>query len=426
MKMTSKEIYITREIEGWIKTQSQHYPILSVMGPRQSGKTEMIRQYFPHLPYYDLEESDNFEMISKNPNRFVRDNCMEGAIFDEFHYIPEMTQILKTIADELRHQIRKEGKTALPTRFILTGSHNYLFDDNIKETMTGRAAIIKLMPFTLQESKCTDAYEAMYKGGYPILYVNGETPQTFFPPYIQNYLDKEVLNIHGIKDLLKFREFMQICASLVGNFFDYETVGSALSLSRKKLDEWLMVLYSSCIIFFARPYNRSLIKQMSKNHKLYFHDTGLAASLIDVQSSLDIEENPDAKGKLFENLVFGEMWKKNFIKGRYLDGSPPRHPVRSTGSPGEFVQSVNDNEEVLHYTSSMQNDDFNGMVIQRAGKIKKAIEIKSSDKFNPHWFDNMQKHPDLKAADKFVVYTGPTIDVEGGRALNFCDLDQLF
>ncbi len=165
--MISKEIYITREIEEFIKIQSQYYPILSVMGPRQSGKTKLIQKYFPHLPYYDLEEEDNFRMISKDPNRFVRDKCINGVIFDEFHYIPELTQILKTVSNELLRKANSQGKTAIPTRFVLTGSHNYLFDTKIRETMVGRAALIKLLPLTLQESGCKDAYDAMYKGGYP-------------------------------------------------------------------------------------------------------------------------------------------------------------------------------------------------------------------------------------------------------------------
>jgi predicted AAA+ superfamily ATPase len=399
--MTSKEIYITREIESWIQVQCKNYPILSIIGPRQSGKTKLIQKYFPHLPYYDLEETDNFKMISKDPNRFVRDKCTNGAIFDEFHYIPELTQILKTFADELLREANKEGKTSLPTRFILTGSHNYLFDPNIKETMTGRVAIIKLLPFTLQESGCTDAFEAMYKGGYPILYVNGQIPKTFFPNYVHNYIDKEVRNIHGIKDLLKFEEFMQICASLAGNFFDYETVGSALGMTRKKLDEWLMVLYSSYIVFFARGYNKSVMKQMNNGHKLYFYDTGLCASLMEgIKSAGDIQKDPDARGKLFENLVFSEVWKKNFIEGSHMN---PAHFWNITGKGGYEID----------------------MVMKRSGVLR-AIEIKSSDTFHSRWFDNMQKHPDLVAAKKFVVYTGPTQDVEGGRALNFCDLDQLF
>ncbi len=397
----SDKRYIIREVQAWMDVQTKHYPILSVMGPRRAGKTELIRKYFPHLPYYDLEEDDNFEMISKNPNRFVRDHCMEGAIFDEFHYIPDLTRILKTVSDELLNAAHERDEMAVPTRFVLTGSHNYLFDEKIKETMTGRAAIIKLLPLTLQESGCKDPYDAMYKGGYPILYVNGETPKTFFAAYIQNYLDREVRDIHGIKDLLKFQEFMEICASLAGNFFDYETVGSTLGLKRETLDAWLMVLYSSYIIFFVRGYNKSLMKQMSKGHKLYFYDTGLCASLTRKAKSPEyIKVNPDLKGKLFENLVFSEIWKKNAIQGEYLDSA---YFWNITGRGGYEIDIV-----------------MEGMM------RLKAIEIKSGDTFNPKWFDNMQKHPDLKAADKFVIYTGPTMDVEGGRALNFTDLNELF
>ncbi len=397
----SDKRYIIREVQAWMDVQTKHYPILSVMGPRRSGKTELIRKYFPHLPYYDLEEDHNFEMISKNPNRFVRDKCMDGVIFDEFHYIPELTRILKTVSDELLEEAHQKDQMALPTRFVLTGSHNYLFDAKIKETMVGRAALIKLLPLTLQESGCKNPFEAMYKGGYPILYVNGQIPESFFPDYIQNYLEREVKTVHGIEDLRTFRKFMEICASMTGQFFDYQKVGSVLELSKETLSKWLTILYSSYIIFFAGPYYKSTIARFANKDKLYFYDTGLAAALMkDIDRPEDIEENDDARGKLFENMIFSEMWKKNFIKGRYLD---PASFWNITGPGGYEVD----------------------MIIKRAGKLK-AIEIKSGNKFDPKWFANMQKHKDLREAEKFVVYTGPTMDVEGGRALNFCDLDQLF
>ncbi len=399
--MTSKEVYITREIEEWIKVQTPHYPILSVMGPRRCGKTKLIRRKFPELPYFDLEKEATFKMISKNPDQFVRDHCMNGAVFDEFQYVPQLTEILKTVSDELLFEAEKEGATALSTRFVITGSHNYLFNEKIRETMTGRAAIINLLPFTIQETGAKDPFELMYKGGYPAIYTDHQSPKSFFSSYIQNYLDREVRNVHGIKDLLKFQEFMEICASLVGNFFDYETAGSTLGVSRKTLDEWLMVLYASFIIFFVRPYNKSIPKQMAKKHKIYFYDTGLAAALnARVKSPEHIKLNADLKGRLFENLIFSEIWKKNFIQGEYL---PCAYFWNVTGENGYEVD----------------------MIMEGISQLK-AIEIKSSDTFNPKWFDNMQKHPDLKTADKFVVYTGPTMDVEGGRALNFCDLDQLF
>jgi predicted AAA+ superfamily ATPase len=231
--------------------------------------------------------------------------------------------------------------------------------------------------------------------------VNGEIPRSFFPPYIENYLENEIKTIHGIQDLRTFRQFMQICASLVGNFFDPDTVGKALKVERKTIDKWLTILFSSYIIFFASPYYKSSLTKFAKKDKLYFCDTGLCSFLMDIGSPLDIKEDAEIKGKLFENLVFSEIWKKNAIQGRYLD---PASFWNVTGPAGYEVD----------------------MVMHRAGRIKKAIEIKSGVTFNPHWFDNMQKHPDLVAAQKFVIYTGPTMDVDGGRALNFCDLDQLF
>jgi predicted AAA+ superfamily ATPase len=267
--------------------------------------------------------------------------------------------------------------------------------------MTGRVAIIKLLPLTIQESKETDPYTLMYKGGYPILYVNGEIPRSFFPAYIQNYLEREVKTVHGIEDLRTFRKFMEICAYLAGNFFDYDTVCRTLDVKKKTVDKWLTVLYSSYIIFFASPYYKSTMAKFSNKDKLYFYDTGLCTSLMSKAKSPEhIQENPILRGQLFENLVFSEIWKKNFIHGEYLD------PAYFWNIKGEGGYEVD--------------------MIMEGVKNLKAIEIKSSNKFDPHWFDNMQKHPDLQAAEKFVVYTGPTQDVEGGRALNFCDLDQLF
>ncbi len=396
----SDKRYIIREVQAWMDVQTKHYPILSVMGPRRAGKTELIRKYFPHLPYFDLEKKETLKRVGENPDKFVRENYMDGVIFDEFHYVPELTEILKTVSDELLEEAHQKDQMSLPTRFVLTGSHNYLFDKNIRETMTGRAALIKLLPLTLQESGCKDPFEAMYKGGYPILYVNGQVPQSFFPDYIENYLDREVKNVHGIEDLRTFRRFMEICAYLTGNFFDYETVCRTLDLKKKTVEKWLTILYSSYIIFFAGPYHKSAIAKFANKDKLYFYDTGLAASLMGIKTPERIKMNGDLRGKLFENMIFSEMWKKNFIGGSYLD------PAYFWNVKGEGGYEVD-------------------MIMEGITNLK-AIEIKASDKFDPHWFDNMQKHPDLKAADKFVVYTGPTMDVEGGRTLNFCDLDQLF
>ena len=397
--MTSKEIYITREAENLIRRQVPNFPVISIMGPRQSGKTRLIRKYFPELPYYDFEDLPTRQKASKDINQFVRDH-IGGAIFDEFHYIPELTQVLKVVSDELLWEANQRGETAVPSRFIITGSHNYLLDSKIKEGMVGRVANIKLLSLTTSETRSKDPFELMYKGGYPAIYINKIDPQLFFTTYIENYLDREVRTVHGIQDLRSFRKFMEICAFLAGQFFDYQKIGSLLEIDKKTINKWLTLLHSSYIIFFAPPYYKSTIAKFANKDKLYFYDTGLAAALMGVKSSEKIKINDDIRGKLFENLVFSEIWKKSYTQGQYLD---PAYFWNVTGEGGYEIDMIM--EGMTHLS---------------------AIEIKSSDTFDPRWFANMHKHKDLREADKFVVYTGPTMDVEGGRALNFCDLDQLF
>ncbi len=397
---TQRRVYVHRETENLIARQIPNYPILSIVGPRQSGKTELIRNYFPHLKHYDFEDLPTRALVEKDITGFVRAN-IKGAIFDEFQFVPEITQVLKVVADELIWDAHQRGENTAQARFIITGSHNYLLDDRIKEGMVGRVANIKLLPFTIGETGLTDPFLLMYKGGYPAIHTNRTEPDLFFTDYIENYLNREVRTIHGIEDLRTFRKFMEICAHLTGQFFDYQKVGTVLEISKETMSKWLTILYSSYIIFFAGPYYKSTIARFSNKDKLYFYDTGLAAYLMgDIYSPEDIERNSDARGKLFENLIFSQLWKKNYAKGRYHD---PAYFWNITGSRGYEVD----------------------MIVKRARGLS-AIEIKSSSNFDPRWFANMQKHKDLREGDKFVVYTGPTMDVEGGRALNFCDLDQLF
>ena len=229
--------YIHRECESWLKTMTALNPILSVMGPRQAGKTKLIREYFPHLPYYDLEDIAVREKIIKDPMGFVRAH-IEGVIVDEFHYIPALASAFKTVADELIWDARKQGIVSVPSRFIITGSHNYLLAGDVKETMVGRVAIIDLPPMTASEIGMFDTAELMFKGGYPILHINGEIPQTFFPKYIRSYLEREVRDIHNIKDLVKFQDFMQMCASMSGKVIDEGLMANQMGVTTPTIKNW--------------------------------------------------------------------------------------------------------------------------------------------------------------------------------------------
>ncbi len=397
--------YIHRECESWLETMTALNPILSVMGPRQAGKTKLIREYFPHLPYFDLEKEATRAMVAKGPEDFVRAH-MDGLIVDEFHHIPALASAFKAVADELIWDARKQGIVSVSSRFIITGSHNYLLSGDVKETMVGRVAIIELPPMTASEIGKFDTAELMFKGGYPILHINGEIPATFFPKYIRSYLEREVRDIHNIKDLVKFQDFMQMCASMSGKVIDEGLMAGQMGVTTPTIKNWLSILEASYIIFRARPYYNNFEKRLIKRHKLYFYDTGLAAYFLNVKSSealMDPESRVyGLRGQLFENLCFSEIKKKLLNKGLILDSA--------------YFWNVEKDEENPYEVDLLLNGEY----------ALKAVEIKVSDKLQSNWFHGGAKLGKLTKVQKYVIYNGPTLETEDGIALNFKDMNRVF
>jgi predicted AAA+ superfamily ATPase len=394
-KMVGTYRYMTREVEQWMKVMGPLCPVMTIMGPRQAGKTQLIKEYFPNLPYYDFEDDDTRALVKKNVIGFVREN-INGAIFDEFQFVPEVTKALKVVSDELIREAHKRGESSVPVRFVITGSHNYLHNDNITETMVGRTSVIEMLSMTAGELNLNDPFELMFKGGYPILYVNGETPETFFPRYVNTYLEREIRLLHEIEDLTQFRFFMGLCAQNVGQIINYETMTSQIGIKMTTLRKWLSLLEATYITFMALPYHENYGKVISHRPKLYFYDTGLAAYLIGLKFKEEIPEDPDLKGKLFENLVMSEIKKKLLSKNRMIENM---YFWNVTGEGGYEVD----------------------LLLGRKNKLK-AIEIKSGDTFDPWWMVNAGKLEQLVEAKKYVIYSGPTQEVEGGMAVNFKDV----
>ena len=404
-QMSDPYPYIHRECESWLDVMTKLNPILSVMGPRQAGKTKLIMNYFPNLPYYDLEKEATRAMVAKGPEDFVRAH-IDGLIIDEFHHIPELASAFKVVSDELIRAANARGEACVPTRFVITGSHNYLLAGDVKETMVGRVAIIDLPPMTGSELGKFDTAELMFKGGYPILHINGETPQTFFPKYIRSYLEREVRDIHHITDLIEFKNFMSFCANRIGTVLNYENMANSLDVPVEKIKDWLSILEASYIIFRAPPYYNNFEKRLVKRPKLYFYDTGLAAYFLDVKSS-DALMNPESRvyglrGKLFENLCFSEIKKKLLNKGFILDSA--------------YFWNVEKGEENPYEVDLLLNGEY----------AIKTVEIKASDKLQSNWFHGGAKLGEMTKVQKYVIYNGPTLETEDGIALNFKDLDRLF
>jgi predicted AAA+ superfamily ATPase len=204
-----KSDYIPREIEKVIKARLHKRPIMLFSGPRQCGKSRLIKEYFPHLKFYDFEHFGTREMIRSDINGFVEAHSECGAIFDEFQLIPEITEALKVEADNIIFNAKSKGIGNTSARFILSGSHNYLMDQAQKETMVGRCTAFKMSTFSAWEMNETDLGALMFKGGYPEVFMSADAPSAFFTNYLENYLDREVLQVHKIEDLDNFENFMK-------------------------------------------------------------------------------------------------------------------------------------------------------------------------------------------------------------------------
>jgi predicted AAA+ superfamily ATPase len=398
--MNGKTDYITRECEDHLARVTQFYPILSIMGPRQAGKTRLMREYFPHLPYYNLEQEKVYNDIIKSPEDFIRAH-IDGVILDEFHCIPQITEVLKCVADELIWEAAQNGRERISTRFVVTGSHNYLTIGDVRETMVGRAAILELLSMTSYELGIGDIYSLMFNGGYPLMHVSRERSESFFYQYIKNYIQREIRSIHNITEYVEFQNFMSLCASRIGNILDYEKMSIELGVKVDVLKDWLSILEATYIVFRAPPYYKNFDRRLTHRPKLYFYDTGLATFLLGLTSEEELQASED-RGKIFENLVVSEIKKRLLNRGLH--------------SSSIYFWNIQKGEEEPYEID---------LLIKRGNAIK-AIEIKISDKLDKRWFQGGARLGELTRVEKYVIYNGPRMETPEGTALNFKDIDLLF
>jgi predicted AAA+ superfamily ATPase len=277
---------------------------------------------------------------------------------------------------------------------------------NVTETMVGRAGLIELLSMTAFELNANNVPSLLHKGGYPAIYTLGEEPEKFFRNYLKYYLEREIRLVHNIADFKKFQLFMKMCANRVGNLVNYDIMTSNLQVSRKVIDHWLSILELSYIIFMAPAYHNNFELTLTHQPKLYFYDTGLCAFLLGIEKEDDIPSHP-MYGALFENLVFGDIRKKIMAANRSLETYFWHVPPKKQGAGGYEVD----------------------LIIVQGAKIK-ACEIKLSGTFDPHWLGRLnrfdeEKSKRLQECKKYIIYTGPTVQVEGGMAVNFKDVGIL-
>ncbi|MFA6950875.1 MAG: ATP-binding protein [Lentimicrobiaceae bacterium] len=296
---------IPRTAESELKKLASQFKAVALNGPRQSGKTTLVRKAFPDKAYVSLENPDIRSYALNDPRGFLA-NYPKGAILDEVQRAPELFSYLQQVLDESTEK----------GAFILTGSNNFLLQESISQSLAGRIAYLTLLPLSLAEIDGleSDINQLIFKGGYPVLHAEKTDPAKWFPNYISTYVERDVRQLKNVVDLTTFERFIRLCAGRTGQLLNMSSLALETGVDQKTVAAWLSVLETSFILFRLQPYYKNYNKRMVKMPKLYFYDTGLAAALLGIDHADMLEMHP-FRGSLFENLVVTEFLKQRLNSG---------------------------------------------------------------------------------------------------------------
>ncbi|RLE47176.1 MAG: AAA family ATPase [Candidatus Methanomethylicota archaeon] len=299
---------ITRNIQAKIQSYWKQYPVVTITGPRQSGKTTLCKMLFPKQPYFSLEDIDIRNYARNDPRAFLEKHLEKGVVLDEIQRVPELTSYIQTIVDEKA----KEGL------FVLTGSQNFELLNTIGQTLAGRTALATLLPFSFDEIYKTTSPSldiVMQKGFYPRIHDKKLNPQEALSFYVSTYLERDIRSLINIKGLSRFETFLKLCASRTGQVLNLSSLANDCGINHNTAKSWLNVLEASYVIFLVRPHYKNFRKRLVKSPKLYFIDTGLAAYLLDIENPKQLASHP-LKGALFETFVVTEILKQRLNAGK--------------------------------------------------------------------------------------------------------------
>lgn len=304
---------IARTLEKKLKSLAKAFPVVTVTGPRQSGKTTLVRHAFPDFAYVSLEDGDTREFAVSDPRGFLA-SYERGLVIDEAQRSPELFSYIQGVVDA----------SGRPGRFILSGSQNFLLHEKISQSLAGRTAILRLLPLAMEEIlKPGDRHAGyaplMHKGFYPRLFASKIRPQDWYPAYIQTYIERDVRLLKNIADLNLFQKFVRLCAGRIGQLLNLSALGADAGINHNTARSWISLLEASYIVFLLRPHHRNFRKRLVKSPKLYFFDTGLASYLLGIRSASDIV-NHHMRGPLFESMIITELLKYRYHRGLEPDG----------------------------------------------------------------------------------------------------------
>lgn len=383
---------IHRTLQATLEHFVAKYPIVTLTGPRQSGKSTLLRYAFPEYRYISLEDLDMREFATNDPHGFLN-SFPRQVILDEAQRVPSLFSYLQTHVDKINE----------PGMFLLAGSHNFLLMEKVNQSLAGRTAILKLLPFSREEMIDASILPAsinaqIYQGAYPRLFDQGLQPEEFYPFYIQTYVEKDVRQLKNIGDLSRFTRFIKLCAGRIGQLLNLSSLAVECGVSVPTITSWLSVLEASYICYLLRPDWNNFAKRLVKSPKLYFYDTGLACSLLDIKSPEQLNVH-FSRGALFENMVINEYIKKAWNKGQVAD---------------------------LRFWRDNQGNEVDLLVYE--GLNPSAYEIKSGETFQPSFFKGISKWASLTGADLdqvHVIYGGSTsLATANGQLMTLNDINK--
>lgn len=383
---------IRREISEKVLQYSNQYPVITITGPRQSGKTTLSRMLFDKKQYVSLEDIDERIFAQNDPRGFLN-RFPEGAIIDEIQRVPDLISYIQTIVDEKQ----AEGM------FILTGSQQFELLENISQSLAGRTALVKLLPFSLNEayqppgeSPLLD--EVLYTGFYPRIFDKQLNPTEAMQFYVNTYIERDLRKLINIKDLSKFEIFLKMCAGRTGQILNLSSISNDCGINHNTVKSWLSVLEASYIIKLLKPYYKNFNKRLIKSPKLYFLDTGLVCFLLNILNKDQLMLHP-VKGALFETFVVSEI-----LKARFNSGKP---------------------DNLYYFRDNMGNEvdlicDYGQKVVQ--------IEIKSGQTIAEDFFKGLAYFSKLHGniSNSYIIYGGDnSFSRNNAQIVKWADINKI-
>ena len=361
---------LTRTAEKELRTLAGQFKAVAVVGPRQSGKTTLVRMAFPDKAYVSLENPDTRRFAIEDPRGFIA-GYPDGAILDEIQRTPDLFSYLQQVLDE------NKGKG----RFIITGSNNFLLQENISQSLAGRVGYLYLLPLSINElpKHKLSVNEQIHKGFYPAMYEQeGQTDVSkYYLNYIRTYIERDVRLIRNVTDLYTFERFLRLCAGRTGQLLNMNSLAVETGVDNKTIGAWLSVLEASFVVFRLQPYHKNYNKRIVKMPKLYFYDTGVASALLGIENPAQLALHP-FRGGLFENMIIVD-----FLKSRYNKGKPNN----------------------LYFWRDSLGTEID-LLVEKANSLL-PIEIKSGQTITDDYFKSMSAWLRISGMEKgWVIYAG--------------------